>query len=54
MYTYVMEVTQVVTVEADDKLEAESKLLSGKYNTSSIGGVKYLAKLKKLDEKEND
>lgn len=54
MYSYVMEVKQVVTVEANNEIEAEAKILAGDYTTSSIGNVKFLAKLKKLDEKEND
>ena len=54
MYTYVLEVKQIFIVEADSDLEAESKVFAGKYTTSSIGDVRHLAKLKKLDKKEND
>lgn len=54
MYTYVMEVTQIVTVEANSEMKAESKVFNGDYATSQIGNIKTLAKLKKLEEKEND
>lgn len=53
MYTYVMEVKQFVTVEANTEQEARAKLHAGKYSTSLISDSKTIAKLKKL-EKEND
>jgi hypothetical protein len=54
MFSYVLEAKQIITVEANNKIEAEAKILAGDYTTSSIGDLKFLAKLKKLDEKEND
>ena len=53
MYTYVMEVKQIVTIEAKSEQHAKEKLYAGKYATSSISDAKTLAKLKQL-EKEND
>ena len=54
MYSYVLEVKQIITVEANNKIEAEAKILAGDYTTSSTGDIKFLTKLKKIDEKEND
>lgn len=52
MYTYVMEVKQLITVEAKSEQHAMEKLYAGKFATSTISDAKTLAKLKPL-EKEN-